>query len=164
MSNVTLESLKSNLDDDIKNEFEDLLEDRYYDDRLHEMADSAVPIYHADRASVLASDPGLEVQDMGLVGDSASIMDLIGVAIYEELRQHASEEFDRLKEEFESTKSDLEDEGFVCERIPGRMYCILEGEEPDLEEGEDDPRPILVEECGSETEAWIELMEEKGLW
>lgn len=161
----TLQSLKDDIDDRIKDEFVEMMQDRYYQDRFHEMADGLVPIYYRDRAEVLMDDPSLEIQDSGLAEGKSTIMDLIGVAIYEELTQRAYEYFEELKTEYEDKRDEAESDGYTCEKMPGLKYCILdEREHSEPEEGCDDCRPVLVQECDSEEEAWVEFFKKEGNW
>lgn len=162
MSKITLDSLKSSVEDQVRDEFVDLMEDRYYSDRLHDIADGTVPIYSADRAAVLASEPGLEVQDLGLATGRSSIMDLIGIAIYEELTQEAHRVFAELKEKYEELKDDAESDGCEADRKVGK-WCIFKLKD-DSEDDEEANREYLVEGESSEIQAWIELFESEGNW
>lgn len=81
--------------DNLKSEFEDRLpemkEDHYWQDTIAELADSSVPIYNHDRVS-LWLDMGIpEVDDSGLIEGVTDIMQIIGIAIYEQASQYLYE-------------------------------------------------------------------------
>ena len=92
-----IESLHSSLDE----ERQELLDDVYADDRLHEIVDGTVPVYYGELAECLQSDHTLAyVDDEGLIdvtADDFSAWRIIQVAIYERLMQEAQEWLDEHK-------------------------------------------------------------------
>jgi hypothetical protein len=56
-------------------------------DVIHEIADSSVPVYTGDRIDVFASDYSLASRDLELAGPDMSIIDLMGIAIYEAISE-----------------------------------------------------------------------------
>ena len=88
-----IESLHSSLDE----ERQELLDDVYADDRLHEIVDGTVPVYYGELAECLQSDHALAyVDDEGLI-DDFSVWRIIQVAIYERLMQEAQAWIDEQK-------------------------------------------------------------------
>ena len=88
-----IESLHSSLDE----ERQELLDDVYADDRLHEIVDGTVPVYYGELAECLQSDHTLAyVDDEGLI-DDFSVWRIIQVAIYERLMQEAQAWIDEQK-------------------------------------------------------------------
>ena len=89
-----IESLHSSLDD----ERQELLDDVYADDRLHEIVDGTVPVYYGQLAECLQSDHTLgyveEFSPLDITADDFSVWKLIQVAIYERLMQEAQEWLD----------------------------------------------------------------------
>jgi hypothetical protein len=95
--------------DTLNHDRDDILDSRYPEDRLHEEADSAVPIYNSTLAELLADDQSLaQVDDPGLVSEDADIWKRIQVAIYERLLQEGHE---WLREAKEARDEDAENEG-----------------------------------------------------
>ena len=92
-----VESLHSSLDE----ERQELLDDVYAADRLHEIVDGTVPVYYGELAECLQSDHTLAyVDDEGLIdvtADDFSAWRIIQVAIYERLMQEAQEWLDEQK-------------------------------------------------------------------
>ena len=92
-----IESLHSSLDD----ERQELLDDVYADDRLHEIVDGTVPVYYGQLAECLQSDHTLayveEFSPLGIAADDFSVWKIIQVSIYERLMQEAQEWLDEQK-------------------------------------------------------------------
>ncbi len=113
MTRTTMHGLKDEIETEIKDCAKELYEGAYPEDRIHEMADSSVPVYNADRAEALADDPSLAyLDDSGLVADDADVYTRIGVAIYEQLTQHAHTYWSELKDEIEDALQEIEDVDF----------------------------------------------------
>ena len=113
MAKETLYSLKEEIESQVKDEARELFEGAYPEDRLHEMADSTVPIYNSDRADILSNDPELgHLEDPGLCADDADIFTRIGVAIYEQLVNHAHSYWSELKDEITEALEEIEDVDF----------------------------------------------------
>ena len=88
-----VESLHRSLDE----ERQELLDDVYADDRLHEIVDGTVPVYYGELAECLQSDHTLAyVDDEGVV-EYLSAWRIIQVAIYERLMQEAQAWLDEQK-------------------------------------------------------------------
>lgn len=147
----TMHDLTERVEDDIKDQFEAMIEDPHYSDTLHEICDGAIPIYNSELAACLADDPGLaEVDDPGLLPTNPSVWQIIQTAIYEQLSQHAHQFFEEKKEEYETLKSDMEAEGYSVSRVRGTKtstYTIFHNE------GEEDEK-VIHEGLDSEYEAW----------
>ena len=98
-----IESLHSSLDE----ERQELLDDVYADDRLHEIVDGTVPVYYGQLAECLQSDHALGyVDDEGLLAiyaddlhqrSSISVWNFLQVTIYERLMQEAQVWLDEQK-------------------------------------------------------------------
>lgn len=106
----TLTKLKDEIDSEIRDNAEELYEDRDASDRFHEMADSSVPVYNSDLADVLASDPEVAyMDDPGLAEGCDDIYRRIAISIYEKLVQQAYETWDTVKEEIDDRLEEIED-------------------------------------------------------
>ena len=100
-----IESLHSSLDD----ERQELLDDVYADDRLHEIVDGTVPVYYSELAECLQSDHTLGfIEDEGLLAIYAddlhqrssidlSVFKFLMTTIFERLMQEAQEWLDEQK-------------------------------------------------------------------
>jgi hypothetical protein len=80
-------------------------------DTIHEIADSSVPVYNADRMTV-AADPevwGRDV-DQGLFGGETDLMHIVAVYIYDALNEALWEEVERIKEEAEEADEEEEED------------------------------------------------------
>ncbi len=110
MSRETLSSLKEEIDTEVRDNAEELYEDRDASDRFHEMADSSVPVYNSDLADVLASDPEVAyMDDPGLAEGCDDLYRRIAISIYEKLVQQAHETWSTVKEEIDDAMSEIED-------------------------------------------------------
>ena len=54
-------------------------------DTIHEIADSHVPVYNAARLEAIASDVTVASRDLELAEGATGILELCGIAIYEDL-------------------------------------------------------------------------------
>lgn len=154
---TTIDDLISDIEDEIKDEFLELLDDRHYQDRLHEMVDNAIPIYYSDLARMLADDTSLaSVDDEGLVEGVNDVFKIIQIAIYERLSQAAHAKFDELKDEFEDFKSDNEGEYEV--RREGKLAYFVYKDTGEVD-AEDEAifEKVTDKEFDSEDEAWLWL-------
>lgn len=87
--------LADEVKESVINEFPEILNDRYYQDRLAEIVDSAVPVYYGELIDVLADNHNLaSVDDTGLLPDNPTVYDIISTAIYEQLSMVANETYD----------------------------------------------------------------------
>lgn len=110
MTRETLTSLKDEIESEVRDNAEELYEDTYAEDRLHEMADSSVPVYNATLAEVLADDPDVAyMDDPGLAEGCDDIYKRIAISIYEKLVQHAHETWSTVKDEIHDALNDIED-------------------------------------------------------
>lgn len=113
MANETLHSLKEEIESMVRDEARELFEGQYPEDRIHEMADGTVPIYNADLADVLASDPEVAyMDDPGLAEGCDDLYRRIAISIYEKLCQHAHCYWDTLKDEITEAIEEIEDVDF----------------------------------------------------
>lgn len=87
-------------------------EDDEIRDRLHEIADSAVPIYNGDVFAVFA-DGGIsyEMDDSGLIEGCTDVLHILRVRIYEELLNCLYED---LEDCVTAYVEELEDEAETC--------------------------------------------------
>lgn len=87
-------------------------EDDEIRDRLHEIADSAVPIYNGDVFAVFA-DGGIsyEMDDSGLIEGCTDVLHILRVRIYEELLKCLYED---LEDCVTAYVEELEDEAETC--------------------------------------------------
>jgi len=110
VSKTTLYSLKEEIESEVKDEAREIYEARDGTDRLHEMADSSVPVYNADLAEVLASDPEVAyMDDPGLAEGCDDLYRRIAISIYEKLCQHAHETWNELKDEIDEALDEIDD-------------------------------------------------------
>lgn len=99
------------LDDLIKNAVEELEEeyrangdDRYFEDRLHEIADNAVPVYHRQIIDIGTSDYSLftDVPELGPAYDGeANALNYLAANIYERVYNALSQRLQELRDEEE---------------------------------------------------------------
>ena len=122
---------------------EDLLNSRYPNDILNEIADSNVPIFNRDRVELLLDDMSLsEVDDPGLIEGVTDIYQILGVSIYEKLIQIAHKEFENIRYDYEvcyecgyyfdTTGDNWDDEYSMC------LDCSAVNREEEAEEEEED--------------------------
>lgn len=106
----TMRELIADFIDTLNHDKAEILESTHPEDRLHEEADSHVPIYNSTLAELLADDPGLAtLDDPGLVSPDADIWKRIQVAIYERLTQEASEWLQSAKQEADDEEEEEEE-------------------------------------------------------
>jgi len=99
MTNSIIE-LQQDIADSVALDFEDIISSDYPTDRLHEIADSGVPIYNYELAQMLSNDFTLAyVDDEGCVEGVTDVFKIISFAIYERLLSAAYEAFEKLKED-----------------------------------------------------------------
>lgn len=107
---TTIRQLETEMEEQIHDDARDMFDSTDPEDRIHEYADSTVPVYNADRLECLTDDHTLAyLDDTGLVADDADIYTRIGVAIYERLLQHGYKHWSEVKDEIEEAMSDIED-------------------------------------------------------
>jgi hypothetical protein len=105
---ISLRSIIADALEDFENEKADILADAYPEDRIHEMADGAVPIYTSDVFQVAANSPEARyVDDEGLCDPSRGAEHVIQVAIYEQVSNAL---FEALRAAQEEAEEDDEDE------------------------------------------------------
>lgn len=110
---LAIESLNDEIEDG-------LLDSPYPEDRLHEIADGAVPVYTSDVFMIAANSPEARyVDDPGLVDPERGAEHVIQVAIYEQV--HAA-----LWKRLEEAREEAEDED-LCDEC-GEEITDLEGE------------------------------------
>jgi hypothetical protein len=99
---LTMYDLKEKVRNDVRDRIEDLLNSRYPNDILNEIADNNVPIYNRNRLELLLDDMSLsEVDDPGLIEGITNIFQFLDVSIYEKLSQIAYEEFEDIRYVYE---------------------------------------------------------------
>jgi len=182
MATETMYKLKEEIESQVKDEARELFEGAYPEDRIHEIADGSVPIYNADLADVLASDPEVAyMDDPGLAEGCDDLYRRIAISIYEKLTQHAHTYWSDLKDEIEEALEEIEDVDFdelvtledptletleseeeITEEHDARI-ARREIDDPDLDEDEIDiiesARDRLVDAYRerAKTEYWDEL-------
>lgn len=110
MANETLSGLKDEIESQINDEARELYEGAYPEDRIHEMADSTVPVYNGDLADVLASDPDVAyMDDPGLAEGCDDLYRRIAISIYEKLTQHAHVHWGELKDQIDEALDEIDD-------------------------------------------------------
>lgn len=136
MANETLSSLKDEIESMVRDEARELFEGAYPEDRIHEMADGTVPIYNADLADVLASDPDVAyMDDPGLAEGCDDLYRRIAISIYEKLCNHAHSYWSDLKEEIEEALEEIETVDFdELAALENPTLETLESEEEITEE------------------------------
>lgn len=139
----TMDSLKEDIRIEVRNCIEDLLNSRYPNDILNEIADGLVPIYDRDRVELLLDDMSLsEVDDPGLIEGITDIFKILGISIYERLIQIAYEEFEDIRyvyelcdecgDYFDTTGDNWDEEYNMC------LDCSAVKREEEAEEEEED--------------------------
>lgn len=94
--------IEEELREAVKQEFPEILDERYYQDRLTELADSHIPVYYSNLIDCLADNHNLaEVDDSGLLPENPSVYQIISTAMYEALSQVANEAYDEELENWE---------------------------------------------------------------
>lgn len=145
MSDVTMQSLQEDIDSELKDRFDDFYEDRCPD--FAELVDGHIPVYNCDLLSALQSDHSLaSVDDRGLLPENPDVYDIIRMAMYEQLRSYAYQEFQRLKEEFDEFKEDMELEDYGIEYVGKGVHHIYKGA--------DEATRIKLHEADSEYKCW----------
>lgn len=90
------------VEDEVKREFPEILSERYYQDRLNEIIDNAIPIYNSDLADLLSDNNDLaEVDDYGLIEGVTDVWKIIQMSIYEKLSSYAYEVYEEEKENWQ---------------------------------------------------------------
>ena len=133
-----IRELEQNIADNMALDFEDILDSTYPTDRIHEYADSGVPIYNYDLAQCLANDFTLAyVDDEGLVEGVTDVFRIISVAIYERLSVAAYGAFEELKKDKLEHLAELQDDiekkldlidGAIAELINGDLSTVTKVE------------------------------------
>ena len=140
---ATMYELEEEVRGEVRDRIEDLLNSRYPNDILNEIADGFVPIYNRDRVELLLDDMSLsEVDDPGLIEGVTDIYQILGVSIYEKLIQIAHKEFENIRYDYEvcnecgdyfdTTGDNWDEEYNMC------LNCSAVKREEEAEEEEDD--------------------------
>jgi hypothetical protein len=122
---TTIWGLENDVREEVRERVKELLSDRYPEDTLHEIADSNIPIYNADRVECLLSDLSLaDADDPGGIEGVTNIFDILAWTIYERLIVAAYEEWESIKEDYaecsecgewyEKTGGDWDDSEEMC--------------------------------------------------
>ena len=83
---MTFDIVKDGLLDALQESKDEIFDNEYPEDVLHEIVDSNVPIYHSDLADILASDNQFAfVDDAGLMPEHPDVYQIISISIYEKL-------------------------------------------------------------------------------
>jgi hypothetical protein len=91
-NNTTIDSLIADLIKDLEDNKAEILNERYPEDRVTEIADGWVPVYYRDLAACLMDDVSLaELDDEGLAEGVTDVFKRIQIAIYERLSSAAFE-------------------------------------------------------------------------
>lgn len=70
----------------LEDEKQEILGAKYPEDRITEIVDGCVPIYHSDLAEMFAEDYSLGfVDDAGLLPENPDVFQVISISIYERL-------------------------------------------------------------------------------
>ncbi len=134
----TLHELKSDLEEEIKNNMGRLIDERNYADQIAELADGWIPDNHGELAELLCSDHSLaSVDDYGLLPENPDVWQIIQVALMDELRNSAMQDFQTFKDNYESDKDELEDSEFEIGYV-GRSNYSLNRKTPDGTDGEEE--------------------------
>ena len=89
---TTLSSLHEDLLQVLEDEKQEILEDTYPEDRLHQIVDGMIPVYYSQLAECLNDNYTLaEVEDEGLLPEKADVWKIIQVSLYEQLSHVAFE-------------------------------------------------------------------------
>lgn len=99
IDDMPLEDVRGFADEDGNLDLDDLvafiIDDMEHDGTMHEIADSCVPVYHAEQASVLASRPGIaqNLSDHGIPNDAmAGVWADIAACICLEIQESLGED------------------------------------------------------------------------
>lgn len=83
---MTFEIVKDGLLIALEESKDEIFDNQYPEDVLHEIVDSNVPIYHSDLADILSGDTSFAfVEDAGLLPEHPDVFQIISVSIYEKL-------------------------------------------------------------------------------
>lgn len=89
---MRLHELKKDLESEILERKEELVEERYASDTIHEIVDGWVPIYNGDLAQMLIDDLSLgylEPETLHMAGEDADVFKIIQTNLYALLSEHA---------------------------------------------------------------------------
>lgn len=138
MTNSIIE-LQQDIADSVALDFEDITSSDYPTDRLHEIADSGVPIYNYELAQMLSNDFTLAyVDDEGCVEGVTDVFKIISFAIYERLLSAAYEAFEKLKEDKLEHLAELQEnlekkldliDGAISELVNGDLSAVTKVEQ-----------------------------------
>ena len=76
-------------------------------DVIHEISDGSVPVYYGDRVEAL-NDPqvwGREISDPGIIDPAGSLMDTIGVYLYDAIQEALWDEWQAIEDEQDDNES-----------------------------------------------------------
>ena len=133
-----IRELEQDITDNVALDFEDIVFSDYPTDRLHEIADYGVPLYHYELAQCLASDVTLAyIDDDDCLQGATDMFKRISFAIYERLLAAANEAFEELKKDRLEILAELQDDiekkldlidGAIAELINGDLSTVTKVE------------------------------------
>lgn len=158
---TTLSELKDDLEENIRDELKELLDNPYQEDQLREIADGWVTEKHGELIELLESDWSLAIASEEYLGEQGShkVWDIIQASLREILNDHAFEYFREQNTEYQELVSELESEHYFLvavrkdpkDRTAGYKYEIWQGESGD----EDEEGSVLIkDDFASEFDAW----------
>ena len=134
-----IRELEQDIADNIALDFEDILASDYPTDRLHEIAEYGIPLYHYELAQCLASDVTLAyAEDVDCLEGVTDMFKRIAFAIYERLLIAASDAYEELKKDKLEHLAELQDDlekkldlidGAIAELINGDFSTVTKVEQ-----------------------------------
>ena len=90
---MTMNELLSNFRETLEMDKEEILKDSYPEERLHEYADAAIPVYNGDLANLLSDDPTIAYpSDSGCIDENnIDVFKILQWSIYERLNDEGYE-------------------------------------------------------------------------
>lgn len=104
-----LETAKNNAIQELEEAYNERGQDRYFDDVLHELADSAVPVYNKDLLEIAANHHSIATGTPELgpaFNGEPTPINIIAANIYEYIHQALNEKMWELRDEENSNDND----------------------------------------------------------
>jgi len=120
---TTIAELEDEVRDEVFGSGYELVNDNYHEDRLTEIADQNIPIYHSDLIEALQDDCSLSAPDECLYSEDCDVFKIISWAIYERLSSQAFSAMSKVKEAWEHwTHGDLEERVEICQATSASIF------------------------------------------
>lgn len=135
----TMHTLRKNMIEQLNDERADILADRYPEDRITEIIDGFIPVYHSHLAELLADSPSLGdgPDDSGLLPDRPTVWNIITAAVYEDLSAEAFQWLNTAQHDSEEQETAAENEAAADEDFWQNLPPHLRSIEPLLRKIQD---------------------------